>query len=132
MQKEQRDLLVFGYGLGIISAVFGVGGGLKHGWHLAPVVLLVCSVVFTGVTALDWQALRPGYAGWMKVAHGIGMVVTTVVLSVVFFAVFTPVAILLKLLGKDHMERRWNRTAQSYWHMRPAGTTDKARYYQQF
>lgn len=132
MNKEQRDLLVFGYGLGIISAIFGTGSILKHGVNPAGAVLLACCLVFAGVTALNWQALRPGYAGWMKVAHFIGGIVTTVILAAVFFLVFTPVALVIKLAGKDHLDRKIDSAAPSYWHKRPAFDGDRERYTQQF
>ena len=79
MDKSQKDLLVFGYGLGVIAAFFAIAGTLKHGFGPAQAVLSACAVVFSVVTACRWEALRPGYAGWMKVAHLIGGVVTTVI-----------------------------------------------------
>ena len=132
MDKSQKDLLVFGYGLGVIAAVFAVGGALKHGFGPAQVVLAVCAVVFVSVTALQWEALKPGYAGWMKVAHAIGGVITTVILSMVFFFLFTPVGIILKLLGKDHLESKIDRHAKTYWHPRPQEQVEKERHLQQF
>ena len=132
MDKEHKDLLVFGYGLGIIAAIFGVGGFFKHGLQPAVIVLMLCSIIFVGVTTFDWQALRPGYKGWMKVAHLIGTVVTTLILAAVFFAVFTPVAIALKIAGKDHLARRVNRSAKSYWRARPVAESSRERYWQQF
>ena len=132
MNKEKKDLLVFGYGLGVIAAVFGIGGFLKHGLQLAPVVLLVCSAVFVGVTALDWTALRPGYKGWMKVAHLIGGVVTTVILGAVFFLLFAPIGLFFRLIGKDHLERKLDPLVKTYWHKRPQESFQKERYQQQF
>ena len=132
MDKQQRDLLVFGYGLGIIAAIFGIGGLIKHGIQWPSVVLLICCIMFISVTALNWQALKPGYTGWMKVAHLIGGVITTVILAVVFFLVFTPVALVIRLFGKDHLERKIDPAAKSYWHHRPAAEVDKDRCLQQF
>ncbi|MBF0619983.1 MAG: hypothetical protein HQL19_07440 [Candidatus Omnitrophica bacterium] len=132
MDKSQRDLLVFGYGLAVISAIFGVMGALKHGIGLPQVVLGACAIVFCGVTAIQWEALRPGYKGWMKVAHLIGTVVTTAILGVVFFGVFAPVGILFRLIGKDHLERKFDRAAASYWHKRPIAEPDPERYKQQY
>ena len=132
MDKEKKNLLVFGYGLGVIAAIFGIAGFLKHGVQPVQGVFLLCSVIFTSVTALNWQALRPGYRGWMKVAHVIGTVMTTVVLTTVFFAVFTPVAVALKVMDKDHLGRKADRTAKSYWRRRPAVELEKQRYLQQF
>jgi uncharacterized membrane protein len=132
MDKIRKDLLVFGYGLGLITAVFGVGGLLKHGLSWAPVTLLVCAVVFAGVTLWDADALKPGYRGWMKVAHFIGGIITTVILAGVFFLLFAPIGILFRLIGKDHLERRWDKTAATYWHARLAEDIPKERYQQQF
>ncbi len=132
MNKEKKNLLVFGYGLGVVAAVFGIAGFLKHGVQPVQAVFFLCSIIFTSVTTLNWQSLRPGYRGWMKVAHLIGTVVTTVILTTVFFAVFTPVAVALKLLGKDHLGRKSDRTAKSYWHHRPDFAWEKKRSLQQF
>jgi hypothetical protein len=132
MDKEKKNLLVFGYGLGAISAIFGIASFLKHGVQPVQGVFLLCGIIFTSVTALNWQALRPGYRGWMKVAHVIGAVVTTLVLATVFFAVFTPVAVALKVMGRDHLRRKADRTAKSYWRCRPAVAWEKQRYLQQF
>ena len=132
MDKEKKNLLVFGYGLGAISATFGIAGFLKHGAQPVQAVFLLCSVIFTSVTALNWQALRPGYRGWMKVAHVIGAAVTTVVLATVFFVVFTPVAAALRAMGRDHLGRKADRTAKSYWRRRPSVEREKQSYKQQF
>ena len=132
MDKARKDLLVFGYGLALIAAVFGVGGLLKHGLSWAPAPVLVCAFVFVGVTLWDADALKPGYRGWMKVAHVIGGIITTVILAGVFFLLFAPIGILFRLIGKDHLERRWDRAATTYWHARPAEDIPKERYQQQF
>lgn len=132
MDKEKKNLLVFGYGMGILAAVFAMAGYLKHGAQPVQAVFLICSVIFTSVTALKREALKPGYRGWMKVAHGIGALVTTLVLATVFFAVFTPVAAILRGMGKDYLGRKADRTANSYWHSRSETEREKQRYLQQF
>ena len=132
MLKEKQDLLVFGYGLGVIAAVFGIGAWFKHGFGFAVIVLFLCSMVFLSVTAWDWTALKFGFHAWMKIAHLIGRVVTTAILSVVFFFIFTPVGLLLRLLGKDHLQRDFSRRAKTYWEKRNQEVFLKQRYHQQF
>ncbi len=132
MTKAKKDQLVFGYGLGLISLVFAVGGIIKHGFGWPQIVLLVCAAVFTAVTAFNYEALKPGYDGWMRVAHLIGGVVTTVILSTVFFVMFAPIGLFFRLIGKDHLERRIDKMAASYWHHRPVQPVDKERCKQQF
>lgn len=53
-----------------------------------------------------WRALKAIGAGFMKVSKGIGWVVSRVVLSVVYFVVFTPAALVMKLVGFDPMRRK--------------------------
>lgn len=132
MSKEKKDLLVFGYGLGGIAAVFGVGSWVKHGLGLAGIVLLLCSMIFLTVTTFDWKSLKPGYQGWMKIAHLIGGVVTAGILSLVFFLIFTPIGIFLKLTGRDHLQRNYLKGAVTYWEKRDQTVLNKERYHQQF
>lgn len=131
MNQERKNLLVFGYGLGIIAAFFGIGGYLRHGAEWAPVVLIICSIIFFATAAFNYRAFIPGYTGWMKVAHCIGMVVTTLILSSVFFFIFTPIGLFFRLVRKDHLDRTLRPNAQSYWIHRTRAY-NKDDYHQQF
>jgi hypothetical protein len=42
-------------------------------------------------------------------------IVTPVVMGVVFFAVVTPVALILRVLGKDPLRLKLDPTAATYW-----------------
>ncbi|MEI8012092.1 MAG: SxtJ family membrane protein [Candidatus Omnitrophota bacterium] len=132
MDKEKKNLLVFGYGLGLIALVLGTGGVMRHGVSVFQIIKLACGVFFIIVTALKWQAFRPAYKGWMAVAHVIGGVVTGVLLTVVYFVVFTPTALFLKLMGKDHLERRRDQGRATFWHARDNRQADKERFRQQY
>ncbi len=132
MDKEKKNLLVFGYGLGGIAAFFAIGGTIKHGFGLPQQVLTGCSFIFAVVTALNWRALRPGYKGWMIVAQAVGGVVTTFILSVVFFTLFVPVGLFFRLIGKDHLDRKRDPAAKSYWRQRSGERLDPEQYTQQF
>ncbi|MBF0570139.1 MAG: hypothetical protein HQL18_05145 [Candidatus Omnitrophica bacterium] len=132
MTKEKKDLLFFGYGLGVIAAVFALLGTRRHGFGLPQKVELACAVLFVLVTAIRWEALKPGYKGWMKVAHLIGGVISTLILGVVFFLVFTPVGLLFRIIGKDHLERKIDKAASSYWHRRSRKESPREKYLNQF
>jgi hypothetical protein len=75
-------------------------------------------------------ALRPVFTAWMMAAFPIGWVVSRVVLAALFYLVFTPLAIVFRLMRRDALHRR--RTgAASYWtpKTQPA---DPAQYFKQF
>ena len=130
--STKKNLTVFGYGLGIIALIFGLGGWHKHGFQLQTIVLLICSVIFLSTAWLNYMAYKPAYEMWMKVAHIIGAVVTTGILTLVFFLVFFPTGLVLRLFGKDHLERKIDLKIASYWHKRQQHPFSKERYQQQF
>ena len=72
-----------------------------------------------GALFILWGLLHPGslgpvYRGWMKFGHAIGWFNTRLILGLVFFAVFFPVAIMLKVLRKDPMARKLDTGTGSY------------------
>jgi hypothetical protein len=73
--------------------------------------------------ALLWPApLRPLNAGWHRFGLLAAKVMNPLVMSVVFFAVITPVGLLLRLCGKDSLRLAIDRSAPSYWlERKPSG-----------
>src|SRR5690349_3541078 len=57
--------------------------------------------------ALVWPAgLKPVFVGATVVTLPIGMVISEAVLLLIYFVVFTPVALIFRLIGRDALERR--------------------------
>lgn len=50
----------------------------------------------------------------MKFAHLLGWLNTRIILTLVYLLIFTPAALLFRLLGKDPMNRRFD-PVDSYW-----------------
>ena len=77
------------------------------------------------------RALKWLYVGMMVVAFPIGLVVGTLLLLLLFFLIFTPLALVFKLMRRDEMQRSLAPEAESYWI-----TVDEKRepsgYYRQF
>lgn len=59
--------------------------------------------------------LHPVWKAWMGFAHVLGIVMTTVILSIAWTVVVIPTAVLLKLTGKYVMDLRYNADVESYW-----------------
>ena len=60
-------------------------------------------------------ALYPIWKGWMALAHGLGLVVTFLLIAAVWCMVTTPIAVLLKLMGKHLMDLSFDPNAATYW-----------------
>jgi len=52
------------------------------------------------------SAYKPAAKLWFGLSHVLGAVMSKVILSVVFFAVLTPVGLIRRMLGKDSMRVR--------------------------
>lgn len=113
-----REWMVFSAGLGparlpVAFACWGLG-------LLSALLSLVAP-----------SANRPIYVGLALVSYPIGFVLSYVIMAVLFFGIFTPVALVFKVIGRDSLQRRRDRTAASYWQPpRPARSTDS--YFRQF
>ena len=81
-------------------------GGARWPW--------LAAVVFAGVGLLLPRALKPVYLAWMKLGQVLGWINTRIILAVIFFALFTPVALLLRLMRRDPMHRQLDRSASTY------------------
>jgi carbamoyltransferase len=57
----------------------------------------------------------PAYRGWLRVALPFGRLLTGALLTVVYLLVVTPIGLLLRLVGRDPLERRIDRGAATYW-----------------
>ncbi len=56
------------------------------------------------------------YKPWMIFGHFLGLLNTKILLSIIFYFVFTPVSFFFKIMGKDPMRRKWLKdTSGSYW-----------------
>jgi len=59
--------------------------------------------------------LRPLYSGWLKTAHFIGKVITMVVLTLAYYLVITPSALLKRIFGGAPLPTRPSKEVDSYW-----------------
>jgi len=59
--------------------------------------------------------LSPIEWAWMKLAHVMGFVMTRVILTVTYVLIIVPTGLIFKLMGKDLLDRKLNKNAESYW-----------------
>jgi TRAP-type C4-dicarboxylate transport system permease small subunit len=92
---------------------------------------LAIGALVVGSIGLIWpMAIRFVYTGWMIAAFPIGWTISRVVLAVTFYALFTPVAFIFRLMGRDALRLRRS-DPRSYWLSRSHTETTDA-YFRQF
>lgn len=132
MDKERKNLLVFGYGWAIILTVIAVRLWMKYGLSASKIVLLSLALLFVLVSARRVQLLKPVYTIWMALGHRISFVVSTIVLSVLFYTVFSITGLVLRLLRKDFLSRSIQPEFDSYWLGRKTSAADPQGFKRQF
>jgi hypothetical protein len=114
------------HGLGAEEAVLW----MNWNWKISQVLLGVGLVIWI-LSLISTKAVRPIYIFWMAVAFPIGWTISHIVLGLLYFLMFTPLAIVFRLAGRDALERRIDKQAASYWVHRE-GTPPASRYVRQF
>ncbi len=76
-------------------------------------------------------AVRPVYVGWMRLTYPIGWAVSRLLLAGLFYGLFTPMALLFRVTGRDVLCRRPQVGKTTYWSAK-ATAPDPARYLRQF
>jgi hypothetical protein len=87
---------------------------VRHNFGLAALFGVFALAV--GVPGLIKPMLiRPVYVAAMLVTFPIGWAVSKLLLACLFYGIFTPVALLFKLIGRDVLVRRHPSTTETYW-----------------
>ena len=116
---ERGSERVFGAAFTVVFSVIGLlplaFGGTPRWWSLgiAGALLLI---------AIVWPPLlSPLNRVWFLVRLVLNWLLIYVTMGLLFYAVFTPVGLTARALGKDSLRRRYDRTAASYWIHRDRG-----------
>ena len=76
-------------------------------------------------------SIRPIYVGMILAVFPIGWLLSHVLLGIVLYLVLTPIGLLLRISGKDPMQRTLKPQAATYWEPHTQ-ETDVSRYFKQF
>ncbi len=121
------------FGLISLFAFVPVGALAWWVWHL-PTLAIVLPIAGAAIWLLSMihpPTVRYVYVGMSLLGYPIGFVVSHVILAAVYFLMFTPLALIFKLVGRDVLQRRLDPQSNTYWQPRPT-RTDPAAYYRQF
>ena len=75
---------------------------------------LIISLIFLILGLLNSKILAPLNKIWFKFGILLGKIVSPLIMGIIFFLVVTPIGLLMRLLGKDLLNLKYNRN-KSYW-----------------
>ncbi|OGX15637.1 MAG: hypothetical protein A2166_02585 [Omnitrophica WOR_2 bacterium RBG_13_41_10] len=127
---DTKDLRKFGITMGIAFAVITFFILFRHKQGIFAT--LSVSILFFIFAFIMTNLLKPVYILWMKLAFILGWINTRLILIIMFYLVLTPMSIVLRLLGKDLLDRKIDKNRDSYWHKKEAKVFNVSDYERQF
>ena len=130
LKTDTATLRKFGLLVGGVFVALGLLFLFRHA-HRTPYfawpggVLMVLGAVLP--RALKWV-----YIAWMSLAFVLGFVMAHLILALLFYLLITPIGLVARLLGKDFLSQKLDRTAASYWTARKNKPKSAAEYERQF
>ena len=86
---------------------------LNYGGDLRIWSALISSI-FLVLGLLNSKILNPLNKFWFKFGIFLGKIISPLIMGIIFFLVVTPIGLIMKLLGKDLLNLKYNKN-KSYW-----------------
>jgi hypothetical protein len=124
LRPDPKTLRQFGFiavfGFGFVAAIaqydlliFAAGLGAAKPYVVNTFVGLAA---YSGVFSLIFpKANLPVYLGLTIVTYPIGFVLGYLIMGFLFFGMITPVGIVMRIIGRDALDRKIDKGAVSYW-----------------
>ena len=77
-------------------------------------MFVATALLFLLITLIKSDALLPLNKLWMRFGILLGMIVSPIVLGIIFFGILTPIAMLMRLSGRDELRLKFTHKA-SHW-----------------
>ena len=126
-KKEIRKFAV------TMSIALGVFGGLLL-WRKGEIGLIFFAAALAFLTlGLPYpQILNPVYRGWMTLAKILGFIMNHLILTLVYYLLFTSIGLLMRAFKKIPLELKLEPNSSTYWRSRSKAESSADRYDKMF
>jgi hypothetical protein len=111
--KSKSSSRSFGLLFFIVFFIFGLWPLLK-GQNI-NIYLIFISLTFLALGLLNSKILVPLNRIWIKFGEILGLVIAPIIMAIVYFAVLTPISLIVRLFGKDLLGLKFLKKNDTYW-----------------
>ena len=86
---------------------------LSHGGDIR-IWSTIISFIFLVLGLLNSSILTPLNKIWFKFGIFLGKIISPLIMGIIFFLVVTPIGLIMRILGKDVLNLKYNKN-KSYW-----------------
>lgn len=120
----------FGFFFGVLFFLASFVCLISSQIALAALLGVVSLVLFT-LSVCKPSLLHPMNRAWMIFGLTLGRIVNPIVMGLIFFVIFVPTGLSLKIFGRDELSLKIKRR-ETYWKLRPAEHERQDPFRQQF
>lgn len=106
----------FGFFFSTVFAIFAA-----YFYNAAPISwafsFAFASMIFLIITLLKDDLLLPFNKIWMRFGFMLSIIVSPIILGLIFFGIFTPISVFMRLGGRDEMRLKFSKKT-SHWILR--------------
>lgn len=102
-----------------------------YDYPLISVITLTTGLISLTLSYLKPDLLLPVNKAWMTLGYLLGYIVSPIVIGSIFFVIFTPISIFLKIIGRDEL-KLLNKNSDSYWRKRQLNKDSQTSFKNQF
>ena len=111
--KSQSSNKSFGLLFFVVFLIIGLWP-LKNG-EILNFYFIIASVVFLILGLLNSKLLSPLNKSWIKLGEILGIIIAPIVMALVYFAILTPISIIVRVFGKDLLGLKFLKEKDTYW-----------------
>ncbi|QKF67354.1 putative membrane protein [Arcobacter venerupis] len=78
---------------------------------IVPFVIFLMNMFFS-------KLFTPIFLAWMFIGKILEKIIPPIIMSIIFFTLFFPIGFFLKLIGKDLLNKKFEKEKESYWIIR--------------
>lgn len=113
LNLDRDNLKKFGIIMATVFLAIGLFLSLRHKHNPLPIYSV--SLIFFMFSFVMPGFLKPVYILWMRLAFILSWINTRLLLSLIFYLIFTPIGLALKIFRVDLLDRKLDRCKESYW-----------------
>lgn len=130
LNLDKNNLRKFGITMGVAFLVITLFILIRQGKSIFPTSII--SAVFFILAFIIPNMLKHVYIVWMKLAFILSWINTRLILLIIFYFVFAPIGLAIRLFGVDLLDRRIERKKESYWKEKEKHKFGRLNYERQF
>lgn len=129
-KTNKISLKKFGLTMAVCFALIALVVFIRH--RHSPLAICIISFFFLLISLIVPGLLRYVYIIWMKLAFVLGWVNTRILLCIIFYLIFSPLGLIMRIFRIDLLDRRFNCATESYWKAKSSKEFSQADYQRRF